>query len=176
VHLLVHHTIKESCIQKLILNCKRLHGLIHREWRNRRTVEYHSVKSPHTNTKATKLSRLVFHKDMLLCSMILITNNALVKMLVASVFQVLGFVTKCKLYFHYQVHFIFSHDLKIFGISFVTRLFFFFRFLRNLVMILYCTLVRSQHQYGYYSRNSNSLTDSSKPKSLEEHLHSYARK
>jgi len=46
---------------------------------------------------------------------ILIINNALIKMLVASVFQIFGNVTKCKLYFHHHVHFIFSRDLNILG-------------------------------------------------------------
>lgn len=106
---------KESRTQELILNWKRPYGLIRREWRKRKRVEYDFVKTSYTNTKATKLSRLVSHKDLLLCSIILIINNELIKMLVASVFQVLGAVTKCKLYIHHHVHFIFSQDLITFG-------------------------------------------------------------
>jgi hypothetical protein len=106
---------KKSRTQKLILNWKRPHGLIRREWRKRRIVECDSVRSSYTNKKATKLSRLVFHKDLLLCPIILIIKNALINMLVVSVFQILGTVTKCKLYFHHHVHFTFFSKSENFG-------------------------------------------------------------
>lgn len=139
---------KESRTQKLIFNWIRPHGLIRRELTKRRRfteffykkikrrkkikwrrVEYDSVKSSYTNKKATKLSRLVLHKNLLFCPISLIINNALIEILLPEYFRFLELWPNVSYIFTTTSILYFLKIWKCWGSSFVTRLS--FQFLRS---------------------------------------------